>query len=154
MWPSSSITFANSIYNGNVWAASYLLYQTDPIFYGHSGDRQEVTWRNYAAHAFDDCWKSSLNILYFCSKYSKNLDFIGNVYDNIKSSSEGGCRLIQKEMWRWQHISILHNLLHTKARSFFLPLISPFSLPSLPLLPSSVYFPPFTPSLHHQNNVC
>ena len=40
----------------------------------------------YAAHAFDD------NILYFCSKISKKLYIIGNVYDNIKSSSEGGCR--------------------------------------------------------------
>ena len=40
----------------------------------------------------------SLNILYFCSKSSKKLDFISNVYDNIKFSSEGGCRLIQKEM--------------------------------------------------------
>ena len=53
---------------------------------------------DYAAYAFDDCWKLSLNILYACSKNSKKLDFIGNVYDNIKSSSEGGCRLIQKEM--------------------------------------------------------
>ena len=44
----------------------------------------------YAAHAFDD------NILYFCSKIGKKLYIIGNVYDNIKSSSEGGCRLIQK----------------------------------------------------------
>ena len=52
----------------------------------------------YAAHAFDDCWKLSLNILYFCSKSSKKHNFIGNVYDNIKSSSEGGWRLIQKEM--------------------------------------------------------
>ena len=52
----------------------------------------------YAAHAFDDCWELSLNILYFCSKSSKKLDFIGNVYDNTKSSSEGGCRLIQNEM--------------------------------------------------------
>ena len=52
----------------------------------------------YAEGAFDDCCKLSLNILYFCSKCSKKLYFIGNVYDNIKSSSEGGCRLIQKEM--------------------------------------------------------
>ena len=44
----------------------------------------------YAAHVFDD------NILYFCSKISKKLYIIGNVYANIKSSSEGGCRLIQK----------------------------------------------------------
>ena len=36
----------------------------------------------YAAHAFDDCWKLSLNILYFCSKSSKKLDFISIVYDN------------------------------------------------------------------------
>ena len=41
----------------------------------------------YAAHVFDD------NILYFCSK---KLYIISNVYANIKSSSEGGCRLIQK----------------------------------------------------------
>ena len=52
----------------------------------------------YAAHAFDDCWKLSLNIIYFDSKSCKKLDFIGNVYDNIQCSSEGGCRLIQQEM--------------------------------------------------------
>ena len=57
---------------------------------------RDVIMLDYAAHAFDDCWKLSLNILYFCSKSSKKLYFIGNVYDNIKSSSEGGCRLIQK----------------------------------------------------------
>ena len=45
----------------------------------------------YAAHVFDD------NILYFCSKISKKLYIIGNVYANIKSSSEGGCRLIIKK---------------------------------------------------------
>ena len=60
----------------------------------------EVITLEYAAHAFDDCWKLSLNILCFCSKSSKKLDFISNIYDNIKSSSEGGCRLIQKEMCR------------------------------------------------------
>ena len=60
---------------------------------------RDVITLDYAAHAFDDCWKLSLNILCFCSKSSKKqLDFISNVYDNIKSSSEGGCRLIQKEM--------------------------------------------------------
>ena len=58
----------------------------------------DVIMLHYAAHAFDDCWKLSLNILYFCSKSSKKLDFIGNVYDNINSSSEGWCRLIQKEI--------------------------------------------------------
>ena len=58
----------------------------------------DVIMLDYAAHAFDDCWTLSLNILYCCSKSSKKLDFIGNVYDNIKSSSEGGCRLIQKVM--------------------------------------------------------
>ena len=81
----------------------------------------------YAAHAFDD------NILYFCSKIGKKLYIIGNVYDNIKSSSEGGCRLIQKRN---------------------VTSVSPLSLPSLPLLPSSLSFPPSTPSLHYQNNVC
>ena len=60
---------------------------------------RDVITLEYAAHAFDDCWKLSLNILYFCSKSSKKLEFINNVYDNIiKPSSEGGCRLIQKEM--------------------------------------------------------
>ena len=59
---------------------------------------RDVIMLYYAAHALDDCWKLSLNILYFCSKSSKKLDFIGNVYDNIKSSSEGRCRLIQKEI--------------------------------------------------------
>ena len=59
---------------------------------------RDVITLQYAAHAFDDCWKLYLNILYFCSKSSKKLDFISNVCDNIKSSSEGGCRLIQKEM--------------------------------------------------------
>ena len=59
---------------------------------------RDVITLAYAAHAFDDCWKLPLNILYFCSKSSKKLDFIRNVYDNIKSSSEGWCRLIQKEM--------------------------------------------------------
>ena len=44
----------------------------------------------YAAHVFDD------NILYLYSKISKKRYIIGNVYANIKSSSEGGCRLIQK----------------------------------------------------------
>jgi len=52
---------------------------------------RDVITLEYAAHAFDDCWKLSLNILYFCSKISKKLDFIINVYDHIKSSSEGGC---------------------------------------------------------------
>ena len=51
---------------------------------------RDVIMLVYAAHAFDD------NILYFCSKINKELYIIGNVYDNIKSSSEGGCRLIQK----------------------------------------------------------
>ena len=59
---------------------------------------RDVIMLDYAAHVFDDCWKLSLNILYVCSKSSKKLDIIGNVYDNIKSSSEGGCRLIQKEI--------------------------------------------------------
>ena len=59
---------------------------------------RDVITLEYAAHAFDDCWKLSLNILYVCSESSKKLDFISNVYDNIKSSSEGGCRLMQKEM--------------------------------------------------------
>ena len=59
---------------------------------------RDVIMLDYAAHAFDGCWKLSLNILYFCSKSSKKLDFIGNVYDNIKFSSKGGCRLKQKEM--------------------------------------------------------
>ena len=59
---------------------------------------RDVIMLDYAAHAFNDCWKLSLNILYFCSKSSKKLDFIGNVYDNIKSSSEGECRLIQNEI--------------------------------------------------------
>ena len=49
---------------------------------------RDVITLEYTAHAFDDCWKLSLNILYFCSKGSKKLDFNGNVYDNIKSSSE------------------------------------------------------------------
>ena len=122
-WPSKSITFANSIYNGNLWAASYLLYHTNAIFYGHTGDRQEVTWRDNVRVRCACTWwllEISLNILYCCSKSSKKLDFIGNVYYNIKSSSDGGCRLTQKEMWRWQHISIQHNLLHIKARSHFL----------------------------------
>ena len=59
---------------------------------------RDVIMLEYAEHAFDDCWKLSLNILYFCSKSSKKLYFMGNVYDNIKSSSEGGCRLIQTKM--------------------------------------------------------
>ena len=59
---------------------------------------RDVIMLDYAAYAFDDCCKLSLIILYVCSKSSKKLDFIGNVYGNIKSSSEGGCRLIQKEM--------------------------------------------------------
>ena len=32
---------------------------------------RDVIMLEYAAHAFDDCWKLSLNILYFCSKSSK-----------------------------------------------------------------------------------
>ena len=59
---------------------------------------RDVIMLEYAAHAFYDCCKLSLNILYVCSKSSKKLYFIGNVNDNITSSSEGGCRLIQKEM--------------------------------------------------------
>ena len=47
---------------------------------------RDVITLEYAAHAFDDCWK----LLYFCSKSSKKLDFISNVYDNIVFSSEGG----------------------------------------------------------------
>ena len=64
---------------------------------------RDVIMLVYAAHAFDDCWKLSLNILYICSKISKKLYFIGNVYDNIKSSSEGGCRLIQKRNVTYVH---------------------------------------------------
>ena len=59
---------------------------------------RDVITLEYAAQAFDDCWKLSLYILFFCSKSSKKLYFIGNVNDNIKYPSEGGCRLIQKEM--------------------------------------------------------
>ena len=110
---------------------------------------RDVIMLVYAAHVFDD------NILYFCSKISKKLYIIGNVYANIKSSSEGGCRLIQKKKCDDDNsIPTQHNLLHIKASSFFLPLVSPLSLPSLPLLPSSLSFPPSTPSLHYQNNVC
>ena len=98
-----------------------------PTFMGTPmiGERlRDVIALEYTAHAFDDCWKLSLNILYFCSKSSKKLDFIGNIYDNIKSSSEEGCRLIQNKIWRWQHISIQHNILHMKARSLFSPVNS------------------------------
>ena len=78
---------------------------------------RDVIMLVYAAHAFNDCWKLSLNIRYFGSKSCKKLFFIGNVYDDIKSSSEGGCRLIQKkEMW---HISTNHNLVYIKAHSLF-----------------------------------
>ena len=59
---------------------------------------RDVIMLEYAAQAFDDCWKLSLNILYFCLQVVRNFIFIGNVYDNIKSSSEGGCRLIQEEI--------------------------------------------------------
>ena len=59
---------------------------------------RDVIMLDYAAYTFDNCWKLSLNILYVGSTSSKKLNFIGNVYDNIKSSSEGRCRLIQKEM--------------------------------------------------------
>ena len=45
---------------------------------------RDVIILDYAAHAFDDCWKLSLNILYICSVSNKKLDFIGNVYDNNK----------------------------------------------------------------------
>ena len=51
---------------------------------------RDVIMLVYGAHVFD------VNILYFCSKISKKLYIIGNAYANIKSSSEGGCRLIQK----------------------------------------------------------
>ena len=145
-WPSSSITFANSIYNGNVWAGSYMLYQTDPIFYGHTGDRQEVAWRDHVRERCARVWwllKVIFKLLYFCSKSCKKRYFIGNVYDNIKSSSEGGCRLIQKEMWRWQHISTQHNLLHIKARSIF----SPVNL--CPQSPSPSFIPPSLPPTPH-----
>ena len=54
-----------------------------------------VIMLDYAAYTFDDCCKLFLNILDVCSKSSKKLDFIGNVYDNMKSSSKGECRLIQ-----------------------------------------------------------
>ena len=46
-------------------------------------DTPVIGKRLRAAHAFDDCWKLSLNILYVCSKSSKKLDFICNVYDNV-----------------------------------------------------------------------
>ena len=68
---------------------------------------RDVIMLVYAAHAFDD------NILCFCSKINKKLYIIGNVYDNIKSSSEGGCRLIQKKKCDDDNIiSPQHNLLH------------------------------------------
>ena len=47
---------------------------------------RDVRMLVYAAHAFDDCWKLSLNTLYFGSKSCKKLYFIGNIYDNIKPS--------------------------------------------------------------------
>ena len=147
-WPSSSITFANRIYNGNVWAASYLLYQSVPIFNGHTGGRQEVTWRdNVRVRCARIWWLLEVIFkytIYVCSKSSKKLDFISNVYANTNSSSEGGCRLIQKEMWRWQHISIQHNILHIKARSLF----SPVNLSPQPPLSPSPSFIPLLPSIH------
>ena len=51
---------------------------------------RDVIMLVYTAHVFDDCMKLSLNILYFGSKSCKKLYFIGNIYDNIKSSSEDG----------------------------------------------------------------
>ena len=61
-----------------------------------TGNRlRDVIMLVYAVHVFGDCWKLSLNVLYFGSKSCKELYFIGNIYDNIKSSSEGGCRLIK-----------------------------------------------------------
>ena len=59
-----------------------MLYQTDPIFMDTPviGKRlRDVITLEYAAHAFDDCWKLSLNMLYVCSKSSKKLHFISNV---------------------------------------------------------------------------
>ena len=52
---------------------------------------RDVIMLVYAAH---DCWKLSLNILYFGSKSCKKLSFIGIICDHIKPSSEDGCRLI------------------------------------------------------------
>ena len=100
---------------------------------------RDVIMLVYAAHVFDD------NILYFCSKISKKLYIIGNVYANIKSSSEGGCRLIQKKKCDDDNsIPTQHNLLHIKARSFF----SPVSLsPQSPLSPSPSFIP-LLPSLY------
>ena len=51
---------------------------------------RDVIMLLHAAHVFDDCWKLSLNILYFGSKSCKKLYFIVNIYDNIKSSSKVG----------------------------------------------------------------
>ena len=34
---------------------------------------RDVITLEYAAHAFDDCWKLSLNILYFALKAVRNL---------------------------------------------------------------------------------
>ena len=62
---------------------------------------RDVITLEYAAHASDDCWKLSLNILSFCSKSHKKLDCISNVYDNIKSSSEGGCCLCFRLIYRF-----------------------------------------------------
>ena len=110
------------------------------LLWTHTGDRQEVTWGdNVRLRCARIWWLLEIIFKYtiFCSESSKKLDFIGNVYDNIKTSSEGGCRLLQKEMWRWHHISIQHNLLHIKASSRFSPVnLSPQSLLSLSPSPS------------------
>ena len=109
---------------------------------------RDVIMLVYAAHLFDD------NILYFCSKISKKLYIIGNVYANIVFFGRRVQINTKKKCDDDNSIPTQHNLLHIKARSFFLPLVSPLSLPSLPLLPSSLSFPPSTSSLHYQNNVC
>ena len=109
---------------------------------------RDVIMLVYAAHAFYD------NILYFCSKINKKLYIIGNVYDNIKSSSEGGCRLIQKRNVTMTTLYPHNTISYTYKHALFsLPLISPSASPlSLSFL--YPFFPPSTPSLHHQNNVC
>ena len=53
----------NSIYKGNIWAASYLVYQLIPSVINTAviGNRlRDVIMLVYATHAFDDYWKLSL----------------------------------------------------------------------------------------------
>ena len=82
---------------------------------------RDVIMLDYAVYAFDDCCKLSINILYVCSKSSKKLDFIGNVYDNNYKVFIGRWVPIntKRNVTMTTYIHTTQSLTHKSTLSFF-----------------------------------